>query len=59
MVEKTKKKLWQVILVGFEDGSVSWMYDKNVDRFKLLGHLMVEMEWIKEELTKGVTKKND
>ena len=50
------KKGWQVIIKEAEDGSVNFIYDGSVDRYKLIGLLEVEVEVLKKELKDNVKK---
>jgi len=45
---------WKVIIQEEEDGSVRFIYQGKVDRYKLIGLLEVEMELLKKQLRDNV-----
>jgi hypothetical protein len=47
---------WTVVIKSESSGEVKFMYDNNVDRYKLLGLLEVEIEMIKRELLGNMKK---
>ena len=48
-------KDWTVQITS-KDGKVNFIYDKNVDRYQLIGLLEVEIEMLKKELIEQMVK---
>lgn len=48
---------WSVTIRENDDGTVSFIYDKNVDRYKLMGLMEVEIEIMKKEMIAAMCKR--
>lgn len=47
---------WQVIIQN-DDKGTKFIYDKNVDKYKLIGLMEVEIDMLKKELIASMIKK--
>lgn len=47
---------WSVTIRENDNGTVSFIYDKNVDRYKFIGLMEVEIEIMKKEMIASMHK---
>jgi len=50
---------WTVVISEKDDGTVSFLYDGKVDRYKLIGLMEVEIDMMRKELIQNMMKGGD